>query len=229
MTPWSLHKLWPLRPPRHLPCWILLGFRFYSLFFLGYGRLRAASLRVVLTNHLKIYKLSACHFYMFRLWRQRFPDKALLVSGAVGGPTAKALDQLTEQVCFAESWVAWSIARKLMSIGPIARKIWHMSVRCTSWKVIWLCTPLRNGLTLGAKAGETFDRGILEESDHGWRTKNPALLVSTERLADSETVPCQDARFPPSPTTLIVKALAQVFRGGVHAGWTGRRRMNSGV
>ena len=116
-----------------------------------------------------------------------------------------------------------------MSIGPIARKIWHMSVRCRSWKVIWLCTPLRNGLTLGAKAGETFDRGILEESDHGWRTKNPALLVSTERLANSETVPCQDARFPPSPTTLIVKALAQVFRGGVHAGWTGRRRMNSGV
>lgn len=82
-----------------------------------------------------------------------------------------------------------------------------MSARCTSWKVIWLCTPLRNGLTLGAKDGETFDRGILEESDHGWRTKNPALLVSTERLADSETVPCQDARFPPIPTTLIVRAL----------------------
>eukprot|EP00434_Breviolum_minutum_P038046 symbB.v1.2.033740.t1/scaffold4019.1/size63226/8 len=69
-------------------------------------------------------------------FRQRFPDKALLVSGAVGGPT-----------------------------------------------VIWLCTPLRNGLTLGAKDGETFDRGILEESDHGWRTKNPALLVSTERFS----------------------------------------------
>lgn len=41
---------------------------------------------------------------LFSSFRQKLPDKALLVSGAVGGPT-----------------------------------------------VIWLCTPLRNGLTLGAK------------------------------------------------------------------------------
>ena len=58
------------------------------------------------------------HFYVFRLWRQKLPDKALLVSGAVGGPTAKALDQLSKSVLQVE-------LHRSMSIGPIG-EIWHM-------------------------------------------------------------------------------------------------------